>query len=117
MKILLPGLTALLITLTGCSVFQTPALDPITQISRLEPGMSKETVRRMLGEPAKAEFNSRADAWHYCRSGKTAHEFAVVTFYDGKVTTARLLTANVEDSKTAEHCELAIKPVLFPPAR
>ena len=107
----------LLITLTGCSTFHSPDIDPITQVSRLEPGMSKETVRRMLGEPAKAEFNTRADAWHYCRSSKTAHEYAVVMFYDGKVTNARQLTANVEDGKTPERCEQAIKPVLFPPAR
>lgn len=115
MKKLSLGLT--LIALTGCSVFRSPALDPITQVSRLEPGMSKETVRRMLGEPAKAEFNSRADAWHYCRSSKTAHEFAVVMFYDGKVASARQFSVKLDDGASAEHCEQAIKPVLFPPAR
>lgn len=111
------SLGLILITLTACSAFRSPDIDPINLVSRLEPGMSKETVRRMLGEPAKAEFNTRADAWHYCRSGKTAHEYAVVMFYDGKVTNARQLTALVDDGKTPEHCEQAIKPVLFPPAR
>jgi outer membrane protein assembly factor BamE (lipoprotein component of BamABCDE complex) len=117
MNALTPALAALLTLLAGCSVFQAPAVDPIALVSRLEPGMSKETVRRMLGEPAKAEFNTRADAWHYCRDGKSAHEYAVVMFYDGKVTAARQLPVIAHEGKTPAHCGQAIKPVLFPPAR
>lgn len=113
MKFILAGLIPVL--LAGCSLFRSPDPDPITLVSRLEPGMSKETVRRMLGEPAKAEFNTRADAWHYCRSGKSAAEFAVVMFYDGKITSARQYTAPGADSQ--DGCARHIKPALYPPAR
>lgn len=115
-----PGLalSALPLILSACSVFQSPPADPLRDISRLSPGMEKSTVRAILGDPAKTEFNPRQDAWHYCRSGKTANEFAVVLFADGKVTAARHYNVTVTDpDKPLEACERYIKPQLFPEKR
>lgn len=71
---------------------------PVQRISLLKPGMSKPEVSHVMGMPARTEFSGTREAWHYCRTGITSDEFAVVIFSDGKVTAARNYTVTLADT-------------------
>lgn len=71
---------------------------PIQRIALLSPGMSKQEVTQVMGQPARVEFSGAKDAWHYCRTGDRADEFAVVLFMDGKVTGASNYLVTLADT-------------------
>jgi hypothetical protein len=120
MPLFLRPLSALLtgVTLSACSLFSSPPPDPLRQASYLSPGLYKEEVRALMGDPAKTEFTPRNDAWHYCRSGKHVNEYAVALFRDGRLTAVRHYNVKPDSAGGSPGpCERAIKPHLFPEKR
>ena len=70
---------------------------------------------------AQSEWRPRFGAW-YAWAGVIAGDCHYIKRHrparlDGKVTAARQLPVTAHDDRTPAHCEQAIKPVLFPPAR
>ena len=71
---------------------------PVEKIALLNPGMSKQEVAQVMGLPVRTEFSSTKEAWHFCRTGSGADEFAVVLFSDGKVSAARNYNVTLADT-------------------
>jgi len=86
-------LNLLLLILTSFSLNCVPMYSytqqKIENSSRLEPGMSKNDVKRIMGVPAKTEFSDNFSAWHYCRTGTGSDEFVVVIFENDRVREAK----------------------------
>lgn len=61
----------------------------VKNIALLEPGMEQATVIKIMGTPAKIEFSGKNKALHYCRTGYSTDEFAVVILSSGKVVAAK----------------------------
>ena len=60
--------------------------------------MSKQEVTEVMGLPARTEFSGVKEAWHFCRTGAGADEFAVVLFSDGKVVGAKNYNVTLSDT-------------------
>ena len=71
---------------------------PVQKIALLNPGMSKQEVAQVMGTPARTEFAGSREAWHFCRTGDSSDEFAVVVFSDGKVVAAKNYTVTLADT-------------------
>ena len=85
----------------------------VENIGRLSVGMSKDDVRAVMGDPARAQAADTHEAWHYCRTGSSVDEFAVVIFKDSKVTEARHYSATTADEGAVGDCSLFFHPVAF----
>lgn len=81
---------------TACTAFRTR--QPVQNISSLSPGMSKQDVAQVMGMPARTEFSSSTEAWHFCRTGYGSDEFVVVIFMGGKVVQARNYYVTLADT-------------------
>jgi len=84
----------------GMQATQQPAYtsQSVQRISSLSPGMSKQEVAQIMGSPARTEFSGVKEAWHFCRTGRSVDEFAVVMFSDGKVSGARNYNVTLADT-------------------
>ncbi len=70
--------------LTGCAAMYTQS--PLEKSSLLKPGMTRDQVQEIMGPPVKSEFSGSQQAWHYCKTGSSSDEFAVMFFNDGVLT-------------------------------
>ena len=93
-------LTIATTALTGCVTLgsSNSTQQPVQKIAYLSSGMTKQDVLRVMGAPARTEFAGSREAWHFCRTGESADEFAVVMIADGKVTAARNYTVTLADT-------------------
>lgn len=83
---------AIVVLLTACADAPPPVnwtSQPVERIAALGRGMSQRQVTNVMGEPARREFSGEREAWHYCRTGIGADEFAVVLFSRGVVEAAK----------------------------
>lgn len=115
MRITYSVLTILATVLAGCvttgGAYSTQ--QPVEKIALLNPGMSKQDVAQIIGMPARTEFSGSKEAWHFCRTGSSSDEFAVVVFSDGKVTAAKNYTVTLADTGGATgDCSRFVRSVL-----
>lgn len=77
--------------LTGCAVYKPEVLQgnfvSREQVSALQPGMSREQVRQVLGTPLLTDL-FRANRWDYVftaqhRKGAEPQKYAVAVFFEG----------------------------------
>lgn len=83
----------------GCAITGSETTQqPVQKIAFLNPGMSKQEVAQVMGMPARTEFSGSKEAWHFCRTGSSSDEFAVVFFSEGKVAAAKNYTVTLADT-------------------
>ena len=92
----------ILVMIAGCAGIHT--LQPVEKISALNPGMSKQDVSRIMGSPVRTEFSGSKEAWHFCRTGNSSDEFAVVIFSEGKVVAAKNYNVPYVGGSGLENC-------------
>ena len=58
------------------------------RVNLIAPGMSKKEVLGILDAPGNRQFKGKDEAWQYCQTSVwgTTDKYAVVWFFDGKVT-------------------------------
>jgi hypothetical protein len=56
-----------------------------SEVSRIDPGMTRDEVRAILGEPGERSFSENREAWQYCRIGFWSDAAPIVWFKDGVV--------------------------------
>ena len=57
-----------------------------TNLNQINPGMERENVRRILGNPGNRQFSGFYEAWQYCNTGVSSDKYYVVWFTSGIVT-------------------------------
>ena len=74
-------LTLVLFALTGCQSAK------LANAALIEPGMTKQQVREIMGEPGDRQFNGNREVWQYGQTGAGFgyHDYRVVWFRDGIV--------------------------------
>ena len=96
----------------GCASMYTQ--QNVRNISTLHPGMTKESVKNIMGQPVKTEFSGELSAWHFCKTGYNSDEFAVVIFNKNKLIEARNYTVTLAETGGATgDCSKFIRPVDF----
>lgn len=77
---------------------------------KLEPGMTKQEVLAIMGEPAKSDFDRNVEEWHYCSTGIDSDEFIALYFVDGKLLTKTNYTVTISDTNgVGGNCRRFIK--------
>lgn len=74
-----------LVLLVGCAAINERTMQ---HTALVDPGMSKKEVLDILGPPGNRQFKDKDEAWQYCQTSvwDKGDKFAVIWFYDGKVT-------------------------------
>lgn len=99
------ALIAVSAALSACGTQQ-----PIEKAFQLSPGMSKQDVIAVMGNPAKNEFDRGVEEWHYCKTGQGEDEMVAVFFSDGEVIAMKPYTVTLRDAGGATgSCEKFVK--------
>jgi hypothetical protein len=100
------------VVITGCAGMYTQ--QNLEASAMLNPGMTKEQVRSVMGMPVKAEFSGRLSAWHYCRTGYSSDEFVVLVFVDDELAKSHSYGVTLSDTGGATgDCAKFIRPYNF----
>lgn len=84
----------------------------VSKIAQLETGMSVAEVIEIIGEPAGTQFSGSKKAFHYCKTGYDADEFAVVVFENEKVIFANNYNINSNNNRSSQgDCSEHLEPV------
>lgn len=76
-------------------------------VAKLEPGMSKQQVQSLLGEPADRSFQGTAEAWQYQEiAGFGQCKYTTVWLRDGK-----LVGVSSRRGSSIAGCGLGSEPV------
>jgi hypothetical protein len=66
-------------------------------------GDSKEKVISIMGNPENRQFNGSKEAWQYCDTSFGHYNFAVVYFYEEKVTAVTTYSGSPTPFSGCEH--------------
>lgn len=91
---LIPVGAVVAFSLSACS---TAGVIQRSAFMQLQPGMSREQVISLLGEPGNRTFRERAEAIQYCRTGISTDEYFTVWLVDGVVRSVSTQNAYVAE--------------------
>ena len=120
MKLTPYALACLLLVTTACSSVMAPSFIPaaytqqdVGRVSNVGLGMDKAAVKEIMGSnPARIEFSTTVEAWHYCKTDSLTNEFAVVVFKNGQTTQAKNYSIKVPaDTTKYEDCSKFIRSI------
>jgi uncharacterized protein YceK len=57
-----------------------------SRMTSVNPGMSKDDVIAVMGQPGDRQFKDNLEAMQWCSTGGMADDYVVVWFQNGKVT-------------------------------
>lgn len=57
----------------------------LSKARNIQPGMSKEEILKIMGQPALKEIYGESEEFHYCTTGHLVDEYIAVTTQNGKV--------------------------------
>lgn len=69
----------------------------INKAVNIVPGMGKDAVAALLGEPVVKEFSNKDEEWQYCKTGKVVDEYIAVSFENGKAISLQYYTVSTLD--------------------
>lgn len=76
---------------------------------KLEPGMTKQEVLAIMGEPVKSDFDRNVEEWHYCRTQIDSEEYLALYFVDGVLLAKTNYTVREENRGSLGSCAQFIK--------
>ena len=92
---------------TGCALGMLR--QDLTKTAALRPGMSKADAMQIMGPPAKAEFDSTVEEWHYCKTGRGVDQFVALFFKDDTLLSIRNYSVSSEEMGPYGSCEHGVK--------
>jgi hypothetical protein len=75
----------------------------------ITPGMTMDATIKIMGRPAKDEYNDNVSEWHYCKTNSVADEFLAIYFIDNKVIAKKNYTVTYADVEAYGSCEIFVK--------
>lgn len=87
-----------MIIFSGCAKYTQQNLE---QVALLETGMSKEDVKRIMGNPIRTELDGNQSAWHYCKTGNRGDDFSVLVFKNSKLNKVKSYIVTIRDTDGA----------------
>jgi len=108
---------------TGCATAKNAEIPLSRKAMQIEPGLTKDEVRAILGQPQNKQFHGKEEAWQYCRASYetffkkdynltylNSNSYVMIWFHKNKVT--GMTTYNkVIESRVEENCESYFKTI------
>mgnify|MGYP006148132681 CR=1 FL=1 len=83
----------------------------LSESNKLSPGMNKQEIISVMGNPIKSDFEKNVEEWFYCKTGSgESDEFVVLFIHNDVLVTKRNYTVTSRDTKGVYgSCEKFIK--------
>jgi S1-C subfamily serine protease len=84
----------------------------LSMSSQLSPGMSKPSVKSIMGDPIKTEFSGNVSAWHWCSTG-ISDRFVTAIFVHDKLVDVHNYTVTAAQAGAYGNCANFTRAVNF----
>ena len=91
------------LAISGCATYTQQDLQQGLQIS---PGMSKDQVLQIMGNPVSNTFEKGVEEWHYCdtNSVQEGDDYLALFFTDGEVVALKRYLVTMADVNAVGDC-------------
>lgn len=85
-----------------CLLFITACATQFKQssVKKLNPGMTKEEVIKIMGEPGDRQFSGNKEVLQWCNTGMSGDAYIMAHFRDGKLGTVQRYSQTLEGNCT-----------------